>query len=349
MLTKYSLARVVVLVPLLSLCVFGYEKIDMAKWDNPVYFTTNIRIHDDLISVFDSKEWKLKLYDVSKGLESPTLLWETAGAGPGPNEIPKDTKVNNVAVDLNHSEVWMSHQYGFKVYDLHSGVQKRNTVMPFNAAWVEISAGSVFITSEKPFQKRVVLQELKGTLDPKVDDLSPFIVSSIEHPTGIPVTDSGAFLNLRPELFFLNGKFYAWEFIIGELCIIENNQITAFERIPQHHYLSKRMKPVSYDGIANQPSMQVMGIPFPECGMVYSEGTIWTSLFCPRDPYPLRAFVQLDENGKIVGKYTHQLFKDFESIFRCYLLSLEDHTFIVFDAVEGDTIYKIPKRELIKL
>jgi hypothetical protein len=85
----------------------------MSKRKNPVDFTTNIRIHHDLVSVFYSNDWTLKLYETSEGLESPKFLWETIGTGPGSNEITKDTKVNNVAVDFKHSEVWMSQKYGF--------------------------------------------------------------------------------------------------------------------------------------------------------------------------------------------------------------------------------------------
>jgi hypothetical protein len=108
--------------------------------------------------------------------------------------------------------------------------------MPLNFAWIETNAGVVYITSEKPFQKGVVLQELTGTLDQKVNDLSPFMVFSIEQPSGIPVTDSGSFLNLPPKIYFLNGKFYAREFIMAELCIIGNNQITSFERLLQGNF-----------------------------------------------------------------------------------------------------------------
>ena len=97
----------------------GYCEIDVwdtETWEPPVLQGELPLIEGRRFFILDKDGLKVRVYDVGKSWYSPRFLWETPGQGQGPGEM--DSKiVNNLAVNPENGNLWVSHDHGLIVFN----------------------------------------------------------------------------------------------------------------------------------------------------------------------------------------------------------------------------------------
>ena len=331
---------------LLLLGLFFAETIDMSQWQAPVYHATWAR--QDGVRLFLVEDKTVMVFDVSNGYRQPQFLWQTPGVGQGPGQLPSSAYLNQIAIDPESKDLWISYTNGFKVFNQEGLFQKDvgyDLPNVRNQSHIYIHGKMLFMSTLEAISDRVYLRAFdKDELlfkDPEWE---------LRHPGGLPITDGGPYLEPTPELFRIQGYFYIWDPSTGEfLKINANGGLETFEFLPQAVFHPNN-RPVHFDGKPlvreGHYSYRVRSYELPQSGLIGEGDFLWTSLFRPSKPWPMRVLVKLTSNGKVLEAYTHPILTKSNDITRHYLFALRNDNFYFLDLNETDKLHLIPRREL---
>lgn len=216
---------------------YSLESVDLSLWQPPVFFGTRPVLVNQRLYIFDRYDSKIKAYSISESWQKPGFLWEAAGKGDGPEEIPANARVNNLAIHPESGELWVSHRRGVLVVD-GNGKFVRQMKLPHNESWVVLRKDSIATTSRNFLRDRSLITLVNpGKKEP---------VWNIEAVRGIPVTKEGVFIEENAELYFQDDHYLFFLPALGQLTVADQSgDIQLFVELPLA--LPDYLKPVDYE------------------------------------------------------------------------------------------------------
>ncbi len=330
-----------------------YQTYAMEDWKPAVLFADRLVMSGDTLFVHDKYDGKIKAYQV-KDLNSPVFLWETPGSGAGPGEIPKGAVINTLVVNATTSHLWVSHRYGFTIYDAN-GKHVKDMKMPYNQSWLSIHGDKICTTSFNTLKHRTLLTY--GQLGKRAP------LWEIPMPHGIPVSKMGRFLKANPELYHEQNQFIYYNSTLGELALVTETGhlemlIIVEQALPDSFSLDDYNEKFKY----GKDPMSISSLPFGYSGIVQQGGviTLLSLAFCsevvtpngvakiPSDdgrPGAVKRITEIDaESGRLLGHYYHDLSQNW-----LYLVKRKGHDFLFFDMSTGAHLYSLKRSALQKI
>jgi len=332
-----------------------HKTFAMEDWKPGVLFGDRLVVFKDQIYVHDTYDEKIKVYHIGEGLDSPVFLWNTPGPGAGPGEIPKGAMVNNLTINPTTSRLWVSHRYGFTIYD-PDGIHVKNMKMPFNQSWLSIDGEQICTTSFNTLKHRTLLTY--GQIGKRAPHWE------LPMPHGIPLSKKGRFLKASPELYRDQNHFIYYNAAIGELALVtETGNLEMLIHVEQALPESLSLDGYNEKFRYGKDPMSVSHLPFGYSGVVRQKGviTLLSLAFCssivtkegvaeipPQDGKPgaVKRITEIDaETGQVLGHYYHPVSREW-----IYLLQQKSNgNFLFFDMGTGTHLYSVSRSALQRI
>jgi len=341
--------------------------IDMSAWVDPIYQGEAPLLSGSLFYIFDRSTGELCLYDFAQGngIDAPKQLWRSGGFGQGPGEFPEGYKINQIAFNSATQEIWVSHAFGFHVFNSRGSFVKYHKWIGKGGcrAWVSFIEGQTVFSAFNSLHERVIAQFAANSCLSSSHSFAECIQNKVSHLHGIPVRSGDAtkgkevFLQEGQELYSYQGKLYHWDPFLGEIVILSNNgDILNFIR-RLHFLVPKGYEEIQY--IENLPRAFSLTDPRKDTGLLEAFGGLWTLIYSDKIAVVTHnaegeqvfmneeVLVKLDYDGRLVEMYRHPAFSRWPNITQ--LFGFYQNRFFFFNRQEMDVIQGLALGEMEKI
>jgi len=329
------------------------ETFPMGNWTPPVHFSGLPAIQGRVLALEDKHDQIIKAYDISEGLARPEFLWSAGERGLGPGEIPKGSRINNIAIEPQKGSIWVSHQNGVTVFD------KTGKLVVYlkdhgNQSWIDVNGPHILMSARNPLFDRGAALKL-------VERGRPEPIWELPFPRGLPVVAEGRILLPSLEARRHNDAFFFLNSTTGELLRVDKDGALVWvvylkSSLPQDQY-----GPESFTMLEMGERLRTRSLFFPFSGMGFDNGELYvlshqTARGIVRhegEEYPAgsgeRRYFKLvnrvdQQTGEVVARFFHPLLTK-----HLYLIAIIDGDFLAIDQEDADALFRIPFSELIQV
>ena len=337
------------------LCTLGLNTLDMSRWHHPVGYAKAPLYADGRLILWDAGEGRIKVYAFADWSVRPELVWASKGEGEGPGEIPKGATIHNFALDAVTGRLWLSHRYGYSVFDRQGRFITRHKI-PFNESKIVVIDDILFMTPVN----RMRMPWLMVSSPIQTQEKPTWRVDSLHHP---PINAAGDYIDPGIEIAMGPERFFRYDANIGELTAVgREGRIEWHVRLPIVVPPAARVE--DFQEFTYGQRFAMIRIESSTSGLLVDKNavTLLEKQFVPelvterrkiensrdQDTGELEAFRVLTrvdaKTGEIMGRFAYPIMQKAVS-----LLAMRDSKILFFDMDEGNRLHLVDEKELERL